>query len=275
VVECLKKRLQKKRSRVTMDLGLKDKVVVVTGGASGIGAACVERFAGEGATACILDRNREAALQLANQCKSQGLRVEAFACELTDTDQIEYAIASIRKLRGTIDCVVNNAGVNDGVGLTHSPDEFRASLERNLLPAFVLVKSCLVDLIASKGTIVNIGSKCARTGQGGTSGYVAAKGALEGLTREWALDLAQHRIRVNCVVPAEVLTPMYEAWLQSQPNAEIRKAEIDQLVPFEHRFTRADEIADTVLFLASARSSHTTGQILYVDGGYTHLDRAY
>jgi L-fucose dehydrogenase len=169
---------------------------------------------------------------------------------------------------------VNNAGVNDRIGLRHAVAEFRASLERNVVQCFVLVQACLDALIASRGCIVNVGTKCVDTGQGGTSGYVAAKGALHALTREWALDLAPHGIRVNCVVPAEVLTPLYERLLQEQPDPQAALAGIERLVPLEHRMTTAREIADAVMFAASPRSSHTTGQLLFVDGGYTHLDRA-
>jgi NAD(P)-dependent dehydrogenase (short-subunit alcohol dehydrogenase family) len=136
------------------------------------------------------------------------------------------------------------------------------------------VQAALDALIASRGTIINIGSKCAVTGQGGTSGYVAAKGAMNGLTREWALDLAKHGIRVNCVLPAEVMTPMYERWISTRPDPAASLAEINRTIPLGQRMTTAEEIANTVVFTASARASHTTGQILYVDGGYVHFDRA-
>ncbi|MEM7013392.1 MAG: SDR family oxidoreductase, partial [Verrucomicrobiota bacterium] len=105
--------------------------------------------------------------------------------------------------------------------------------------------------------------------------YAAAKGGLVALTREWALDLAKDNVRVNAVIPAEVWTPMYDSWINSQPNSEAHKAEIERRIPLGQRMTTSDEIAAMVIFLLSARSSHTTGQILHVDGGYTHFDRAY
>ena len=107
-----------------------------------------------------------------------------------------------------------------------------------------------------------------------TSGYAASKGAMNGLTREWALDLRKKSIRVNAIIPAECMTPLYEAWLATLDNAEATVDKINKTIPFENRMTTCEELAATTVFTASARSSHTTGQILYVDGGYTHLDRA-
>jgi L-fucose dehydrogenase len=257
-----------------MNLELTDKVVLVTGGAKGIGEAITRTFAAEGAMACILGRNPLEAAKLVGTLSARGQRVDAFACEMTDEASVRSAVAAVLAKYGRINCVVNNAGVNDGVGLRAPVKNFRASLEKNIVQCFVLVQAALDALIASRGTIVNIGTKCAVTGQGGTSGYVAAKGAMHALTREWALDLAPHGIRVNCVIPAEVLTPLYEKWLAQRPDPAAALAGIKRMIPLEHRMTTAQEIADTVAFVASPRSSHTTGQLLFVDGGYTHFDRA-
>lgn len=257
-----------------MNLELENKIVLVTGGAKGIGAAITRGFAAEGAVACILGRNPAEAAALVSELGAQGRRADSFDCQLTDEPAVRAAVAAVLRRYGRIDCVVNNAGVNDGVGLRSPVADFRASLEKNVVQCFVLVQAALDALIAVKGTIINIGSKCSVTGQGGTSGYVAAKGALNGLTREWALDLAKHGIRVNCVLPAEVMTPQYARWLEQRPDPAAALAAIQAAIPFERRMTTAEEIAHTVVFTASPRSSHTTGQILYVDGGYVHLDRA-
>jgi L-fucose dehydrogenase len=257
-----------------MDLELNDKVAIITGGGRGIGAAITRAFAGEGAVACIVGHGSRDAAQLTAEIAAFGQRVEQHDCEMTDESQVRAAVAAILERHGRIDIIVNNAGVNDGVGLRASTAEFRASLERNLVHCFVIVQACLDALIASRGTIINIGTKCAATGQGGTSGYTAAKGAMNALTREWALDLAPHGIRVNAIIPAEVLTPMYERWISQRPDPAAAITKIESCIPLERRMTTKQEIANAVVFAASPRSSHTTGQILYVDGGYTHLDRA-
>jgi len=254
-----------------MNLGLEHKVVVVTGGAKGIGEAIVRAFAAEGAIPVILSRNPEEAGALISEFGFG----HSFHLELTDLKGIEETVAGVQNQLGKIDILVNNAGVNDGVGLDASPADFVGSLEKNLIHPFALAHHFLDDLKAVRGNIINIGSKVADTGQGGTSGYAASKGGLNALTREWALDLAQFCVRVNCVVPAEVMTPLYERLLNQQPDPAAGKAKIESTIPLGGRFTTSEEIADMVVFLASDRSAHTTGQIIYPDGGYTHLDRAY
>jgi L-fucose dehydrogenase len=256
-----------------VNLELDNKVVLVTGGAKGIGEAITRAFAAEGAIACILGRSEAEAEQLVRELTACGQRAESLVCELTDEVRVRAAVAEILQRHGRIDVLVNNAGVNDGVGLHASVADFRASLERNLVHCFTLLQACLDALIATRGAVVNVGSKCATTGQGGTSGYAAAKGAMNALTREWALDLAGHGVRVNAVIPAEVMTPQYERWIGQRPDPDADIAKISASIPLGRRMTTAREIADTVVFTASPRAAHTTGQILHVDGGYVHLDR--
>ena len=257
-----------------MELGLRDRVVLITGGAKGIGKALTCAFAEEGAVSVILGRNPEAADAAVEELRGRGQRAHSLPAEMTDLDSLRDAVAEAVRQFGRIDVVVNNAAVNDGVSLESGPAAFRQSLERNLVPVYALAHYSLESLKRTRGTIVNIGSKVSVTGQGGTSGYAAAKGGVNALTREWAVDLARFGIRVNAVIPAEVMTPAYEKWIQTQPDPETTLAQIANTVPLGRRFTTAREIADTAVFLASAVSSHTTGQILFVDGGYTHQDRA-
>jgi NAD(P)-dependent dehydrogenase (short-subunit alcohol dehydrogenase family) len=132
----------------------------------------------------------------------------------------------------------------------------------------------LPALKASKGAIVNISSKTADTGQGGTSAYAAANGGRNALTREWAVELLKYGIRVNAIVVAECWTPLYEKWINTLPDPQEKLRSITANIPLGQRMTTAEEIANTAAFLLSERSSHTTGQLLYVDGGYVHLDRA-
>lgn len=258
-----------------MDLHLRDKVIIVTGGSKGIGAGCVERFAQESAIPVIVGRSPETGRELLARLGATGERGLMIEAELTEEDASRRAVEQCLSTFGRIDGIVHNAGVNDGVGLRASPAEFLESLQRNLLHVFTLTHFALDALIASNGFLVLVSSKLAVTGQGGTSGYAASKGALHALTREWALDLARHNIRVNTVVPAEVWTPMYESWISTIDNPEATLDAIRARIPLGQRTTTIEEMADAIAFLASARSSHTTGQILHVDGGYVHFDRAY
>ena len=258
-----------------MDLHLTDKVIVVTGGASGIGEAIVRGAAQEGAVPVIVNRRRERGEKLVTELEKSGNHCLFVQADLSEIDQCQRAIKETVEQLGRLDILVNNAGINDGVGLESGfPEAFMQSLQNNLQHYFSLAHYALPYLKKTKGNIINISSKTAVTGQGGTSGYVAAKGAQLALTREWAAELLPHGIRVNAVLPAEVLTPMYDNWLKSFDDPDQKKAEIERRIPLDKRMTTTQEIADTVLFLASDRASHTTGQLLFPDGGYTHLDRA-
>ena len=254
-----------------MNLHLDNKVAIVTGGAKGIGAAITRLLAAEGAIVVIADRDEVAARELADELPYAHLHV----LDLTDEAACKELVDQTINIHGHLDILVNNAGVNDALGLDRSPEEFVSSLQKNLIQVYTVTHFATPHLkAADHGAIVNITSKVAVTGQGGTSGYAASKGGVNGLTREWALDLAPHGVRVNAVAPAETLTPMYEAWMNNQKDPDATRSAIEKTVPLGHRFTTSEEIARTVVFLASPAASHTTGQILYVDGGYTHFDRA-
>lgn len=258
-----------------MNLELEGKVALITGGAKGIGAAIARGFAREGAVVSIVDRNPNIAAELVEQIKEDNGQAFCIPTELTDEQACRNAIEKTIEAGGGLDILIHNAGVNDGIGLDSPPSDFIESIRKNLFHVFALTHFALDKLVESKGNVINIGSKVAVTGQGGTSGYAASKGGMNALTREWALDLAERGVRVNSVIPAEVMTPMYRRWLDSleDPNATLRS--IEENIPLGKRMTTDSEIADAVLFLASTRSSHTSGQIFYPDGGYVHLDRAY
>ncbi|MGQ7946599.1 SDR family oxidoreductase [Flavobacterium sp. WC2509] len=259
-----------------MDLYLKGKVVVVSGSAGkegSIGKTIIDRLADEGAIPVIVDRNSRG-FDYTVALQNKGIDSLFVETDVTDPIQIESAVAKIVKKYGRIDVVINNVGVNDGVGLDATYDEFMNSLKLNVVSYFLLVKFALPYLKESKGNIVNIGSKVALTGQGGTSGYAAAKGGVLGLTREWAVDLIPFGIRSNAIMIAECYTPAYDDWLQTLPDGDTVLKKINKSIPLESRMTKTEEIADTVLFIVSDRSSHTTGQFIFVEGGYVHLDRA-
>lgn len=258
-----------------MDLQLKDKVVIVTGGAKGIGEAIVRLLAKEGATPVIVGRNEADNQRLADDIIAEGGNVFQLVAELTNPSASEEAIKIVLEKYGRIDGLVNNAGVNDGVGLeSGNYESFVESLHKNVIHYYLMAHHALPALKKSKGAIVNIGSKVADTGQGGTSAYAASNGGRNALTREWAVELLPYGIRVNSVIVAECYTPLYQTWINSIPNSEEKLASIKAKIPFGNRMTTAEEIANTTVFLLSEVSSHTTGQLVYVDGGYVHLDRS-
>lgn len=258
-----------------MNLGLTNKVIVVTGGAKGIGAGIVKVLAAEGAIPVIVGRSEEDNLITVREVEAAGGKVHQVVAELTDPAACEKAIAEVLQHFGRIEGLVNNAGVNDGVGLeSGNYEQFMASLHKNVVHYYLMAHFALPELKKSKGAILNITSKTADTGQGHTSGYAAANGGRNALTREWAVELLKYGIRVNSIVVAECWTPLYESWIKTLSNPQEKLKEIEAKIPLGSRMTTTEEIANASVFLLSERSSHTTGQLIYVDGGYVHLDRA-
>ena len=258
-----------------MDLNLKDKVIIVTGGSKGIGNGICTILATEGAIPVIIGRNRDNVMDAVKKIEDGGHQAYYAFAELTDPEQCRLAVERTVEKFGRIEGLVNNAGVNDGVGLENGNyEDFIASINKNLTHYYMMAKYVLPELKKSKGAIVNIGSKTSVTGQGGTSGYASANGGRNALTREWALELLPFSIRVNSVIVAECYTPLYDRWIKTFPNPEEKLEKITANIPLENRMTTAEEIANMVAFLLSSKSSHTTGQLIFVDGGYTHLDRA-
>ena len=255
-----------------MNLNLQDKVILISGGAKGIGGAISIGLIEEGAIPVMIDPSEKEGKEIIDLAKGKALHIPI---RLNSEEDARLAIQRTVDAFGRIDGLVNNAGANDGVGLENgSPEAFANSVSKNLFHYYYLPHFALPHLKKSQGAIVNISSKTAVTGQGGTSGYIAAKGAQLALTREWAVELLPYHIRVNAILPAEVFTPMYESWIQSFPNPEKKLAEINARIPLGNRMTTSEEIAAMAIFLLSEKASHITGQHLYVDGGYTHLDRA-
>ena len=258
-----------------MDLGLKNKVIIITGGAKGIGEAIAKVVAQEGGIAAIVGRNEKDNEIAVKAIESEGGQAFGVEAELSLPEASEKAVKLIVDKFGRIDGLVNNAGANDGVGLeSGNYERFMKSLHNNMVHYYLMAHHCLPWLKESKGSIVNITSKTAETGQGNTSAYAAANGGRNALTREWAVELLKYGIRVNAVVVAECFTPLYAKWIETLPNPQEKLKEIESKIPLDNRMTTGEELANAVAFLLSERSSHTTGQLIHVDGGYVHLDRA-
>ncbi|MBL6643813.1 MAG: SDR family oxidoreductase [Flavobacteriaceae bacterium] len=258
-----------------MDLKLQEKIILVTGGSKGIGHAISHVLAADGAIPFIVSRDEKSILQTKEEIEKKGGKCAFAIAELTDPEQCKRAVEKAISLYGTLHGLVNNAGVNDGVGLENgNAEDFVLSLKKNVVHYFVMAQACLPYLKQNKGAIVNIGSKVSVTGQGGTSAYAAACGGRNALTREWAVELLPYAVRVNGVMVAESYTPLYEKWINTFPNPQEKLDQIETKIPLEKRMTTPEEIANTVAFLMSEKSSHTTGQLIYVDGGYVHLDRS-
>ena len=259
-----------------MDLGLKDKVVVISGAAGmkgSIGETILQNLVKEGAIPAVIDRN-DRGFDYIEQIRKKGIDAIFCKTDVTNPEHIKKAVDTITEKYGKIDVVINNVGVNDGIGLDATYEEFMNSLKLNVVSYFLVVKHALPYLKKSNGNILNIGSKVALTGQGKTSGYAASKGAVLGLTREWAVDLIKYNIRSNAIIIAESWTPAYDTWIKTLEDGEEKLKSIIKKIPLGNRMTTPQEIADVCLFTISERSSHTTGQFITVDGGYVHLDRS-
>ena len=258
-----------------MDLELKDKVIIVTGGAKGIGEGISRVLANEGAIVAIVGRNEADNQKLADEIRRAGGKASSFAAELTKPEICEKTISRVIETLGGINGLVNNAGLNDGVGLeTGSYERFMQSMHNNIVHYYLMAHFALPELIKTEGAILNISSKAAETGQGNTSAYAAANGGRNALTREWAVELLKYRIRVNAIVVAECWTPQYANWILKFPDSDDRLKEITSKIPLGKRMTTIEEIGNAAAFLLSEKSSHTTGQLIHIDGGYVHLDRA-
>ena len=262
-----------------MDTKLKDKIVLLTGGASGIGKSTIEQLVKEGAITIFIDKDKRKGDELSEKLYRQGNNTHKFIlADLTNDNACRLSVEETIDTYGRLDVLINNAGKNDRCDIDNtSPQQFRDSLERNLIHYYSMTHYAWPHLKQSRGNIVFVGSKVSLVGEGKTTAYAAAKGAINAMTRELATKSANENlgIRVNCVLPGIVRTPLYDEYIiKNWENFEIGNKELAKNIPLGQRPTNSEEIANTIVFLASDLASHTTGQLLVPDGGYCHLDRS-
>ncbi|MEM7275117.1 MAG: SDR family oxidoreductase [Actinomycetota bacterium] len=248
-----------------------DKVVVVTGGASGMGAATAREFAARGATLVLVDLNADGAERVAGECRAGG--AAEVSTRVGDVSQSEFCDAVIDTTvadHGRIDVLVTAAGTihrADSLGTTDG--DWARVMGVNVDGMFFLCRAALRHMTAARsGAIVNFGSIWGGVGSAGSTAYCVSKGAVHQLTRALALDHVEDGIRVNAVAPGEVNTPMLSSQRDAPPTAEYLQALADATIPMK-RLAEPEEIARVVVFLASDDASYITGEIVHVDAGYT------
>jgi len=242
--------------------------VLITGALTGIGRATALAFASEGYNVVVSGRRLEAGQQLATELRATGVAAEFFLADVTDEAQVEALIANTVKRFGRLDVAVNNAGVEGELGpmTGQTTANYRATFDTNVLGVLLSMKHELTVMQAQgSGAIVNLSSIAGQVGMAGASMYVASKHAVEGLTKTAALEVAATGIRVNAVAPGPVATAMLDRFTGGSDEA---KEGLFAMMPAK-RGAAPEEIAQTIVFLASDRARYLTGQSIAVDGGYT------
>lgn len=263
-----------------MELGLKDRVTLITGPAKGMGAAITAAFAAEGAKLSLIGRDTKAIEPVARQAKDAGADVIIVPCDLTKPDQCDKAAEDTRKAFGRIDVLVNVAGGSGPVGKTGAettPEEFDEIVTLNMNGCFHTMRSVVPAMMAQKyGKIVNVGGTFGMRGRAGRMAYSASKWGLRGITKSFALEVGQHNINVNCVAPGMVDGPRFRekvcADMAARLNISLQEAIDRHAADYAlKRVTLDKDVANACLFLASDVSRQITGVDLPVDGGWAML----
>ena len=246
-------------------MSFEGKVVVVTGGASGMGAASVRAFATQGARVVVVDRNAEGAKAAAEEVG--GL---ALVGDVSQSAFCNEVVAAVVKRYGRLDVLVNAAGIIKRTDAIHTSDEaWRQIFGVNVDGIFFMCRAALPHMVARhSGVIVNFGSIWGDIGAAGVAAYCATKGAVHNLTRAMALDHARDNIRILAVCPGEVDTPMLASERTAPPTRAFLDDLADRTIPVG-RLAQPEEIARVVVFLASDAASYMTGSLVAVDGGFT------
>jgi NAD(P)-dependent dehydrogenase (short-subunit alcohol dehydrogenase family) len=248
---------------------LDSKVAVITGAAKGIGLGCARVLGAAGAAIAALDLDQAALQPALHDLQSHGITAEGYTANVGNSADVTSAIDQLVGRFGRIDILVNNAGTHDGKGTEEAGEaDWDRILGNNLKSVFLVTRACLPYLKVSRGSIVHMGSMVGLVGQAKSAAYSASKGGIAALTKNMALDFAPYRIRVNCVCPGWVATPLVDDWFRLQPDESAARAYVDSIHPLG-RIASADEIGKVVLFLASDQASFVTGVAIPVDGGVT------
>ncbi|AOB28837.1 MULTISPECIES: glucose 1-dehydrogenase [Bordetella] len=250
--------------------GLKEKVVIVTGGCGGIGAALCERFAQEGAKVAILDLNAEGAGQVAGRIQAEGGVAASYGVDITDYPAVAAAVARVESELGPVDVLVNNAGWDHAARfLDTEPPLWDKIVNINLKGPINLHHAVLKGMVArGKGSIVNVSSDAGRVGSSGESVYSACKGGIIAFTKTIAREVARKHINVNVVCPGPTDTPLFRDFAgEGESGAKLRNA-LEKAIPFG-RLGQPQDVVGAVCFLASEDADFITGQVLSVSGGLT------
>ena len=246
-----------------------DRIVIVTGGAKGIGEGCCRVFCREGGTVAILDLDPVAGERLAGELSSTGPGTAVFSeCDVADEHRFRDAIDSIVKRFGRLDALVNNAGVHPpATPIEETTVEDMEHLMRvNYLSTFIGCKYALPHLHKSRGAIVNMSSMTAVLGQHLSTAYCATKAAQVGLTKALAIEAGPHGVRVNAILPSNVDTPLMRDWAATLDDPQSALDRVSQLQVFG-RMASPEEIGRIAIFLATEDSSFLTGQAIEAEGG--------
>lgn len=250
---------------------LEGRVALITGASSGIGAATAELFAAEGAIVTLAARREAACAAIATGIVARGGNAAAVACDVTDPAMVEQVVADVGARHGRLDILVNNAGViyRDKTALETDPAEWEQTMAVNATGTFLMSRAAVPLMVDSGGgAIVNNASYFGLVGGRGAAAYCAAKGAVVLLTKAMALDHAEEGIRVNCVCPGSVDTPMLHQEMEEMGGADRVRHLFEEKHPLR-RISRPEEVARAIVFLASDEASFITGAALPVDGGLT------
>jgi len=246
---------------------LKDKVAIITGGGGGIGRAVCLRFAEEGAKLAILDFDKEAAQEAAQLVTDAGGTARVWTADITDSDAVDRVVGEIWDRFGTVDILVNTAGIFRGAKVHEFPnDSWQETIDVNLNGTMYCTRAVTKIWMDRKmpGRVINFGSLSSYVAVEGSGAYCAAKAAVLLYTRVAGLELARYGINVNCVAPGPVDTPMLDQSVRTSPE---REAEWLAKMPIG-RFLKPEEIAAVVTFLASDDASSLVGECIACDGGY-------